>query len=174
MWQTAAMSSRELLLDTARRMVAEEGRLPSLDRLARATGLSKGGVMHHVPSRSALVQALILAALEETDRELRGAVADGAVVATWLQLSGATSAGGTPVAALARIALDAANDLGETAHALAAANERWEALLAAELGSAQLARIVRLVGDGVLLSGLLGGEPTAVSVDDLRAALRLP
>lgn len=155
-------------------MVAEDGKLPSLDRLARASGLSKGGVMHHIPTRAALVNALVLAAVKETDEELRGAAGAGTVLETWLRLSSATSVGGAPVAALARVALDAAGDLGDVARELAAANARWEALLSAELGSPELARIVRLVGDGMLLSGLLGDSPVPVSVDELRAALRLP
>lgn len=168
------MSSRDRILSVARSGVADGDRLPSLDQLARTTGLSKGGVMHHFPTRAALVRALVLAAVEETDEELRRAAPDGAVLETWLRLSSATSVGGAPVAALARVALDAAGDLGDTVRELAAATTRWEALLAAELGSPELARIARLVGDGMLLSGLLGDAPVSVSVDELRAALRLP
>ena len=161
------MSARDLLLAAARRLVAEQGRLPSLDQLARETGLSKGGVTHHLPTRAALVHALIMAVVDETDRALEAAARDGQVVATWLALSSATVVGGTSITALARIALDAREQLGETADAIAAAADRWEALLAAELGSPAKARVVRLVGDGLLLGALIDDRAPALSLDEL-------
>jgi AcrR family transcriptional regulator len=161
------VSARDLLLAAARRLVAEQGRLPSLDQLARETGLSKGGVTHHLPTRAALVHALIMAVVDETDRALEAAARDGQVVATWLALSSATVVGGTSITALARVALDAREQLGDMADAIAAAAERWEGLLAAELGSAEKARIVRLVGDGLLLGQLIDDRAPALSLEEL-------
>lgn len=145
--------------------------MPSLDQLARETGLSKGGVTHHVPTRAALVHALIMAAVAETDRALSAAASDGRVVETWLTLSSESTVGGTSITALARIALDARTGLGATADAIAGAAERWEALLAAELGSPQKARVVRLVGDGLLLGRLIDDRAPTLAIDDLMAVI---
>lgn len=145
--------------------------MPSLDQLARETGLSKGGVTHHLPTRAALVHALIMAVVDETDRALEAAARDGQVVATWLALSSETVVGGTSITALARVALDAREQLGETADAIAAAADRWETLLAAELGSPEKARIVRLVGDGLLLGRLIDDRAVALSLDELMAVV---
>lgn len=165
------MSARDLLITTARQLVADEGHLPSLDQLARATGLSKGGVMHHLPSRAALVHALIIAAIDETDRALADAASAGRVVDTWMSLSAETTIGGTPIAALARIALDARDGLGATADELARATQRWESLLAAELGSLEKARMVRLIGDGMLLGRLIDDRAPVVTAEQVMAVV---
>ncbi len=171
MCKNVEVSARDILLATARRLVSEHGRLPSLDQLARETGLSKGGVTHHLPTRGALVHALIMTVVDETDRALDAAARDGQVVATWLALSSETVVGGTSITALARIALDDREQLGETAVAIATAITRWEALLAAELGSPEKARIVRLVGDGLLLGRLIDERAPTLPLEELMAVL---
>jgi AcrR family transcriptional regulator len=165
------VDARTLLLDTARRDVAQDGALPSLDRLARETGLSKGGVTHHFPTKASLVNALIIGAVEVTDREMAAAAVEGRAVEKWLALSSESTVGDTSVSTLARIALDARASLGEITDAIAAAAERWEALLAAELGSPAQARVVRLVGDGMLLSTLIDDRAPTLTLDELMAVV---
>ena len=171
MCNDGGVDARTLLLDTARRDVAQDGTLPSLDRLARETGLSKGGVTHHFPTKASLVNALIIGAIEVTDREMAAAAVEGRAVEKWLALSSESTVGDTSVSTLARIALDARASLGEITDAIAAAAERWEALLAAELGSPAKARIVRLVGDGMLLSTLIDDRAPTLTLDELMAVL---
>lgn len=166
------MTARARILDAARDLIATTGRLPSLDAIAAAAGVSKGGLMHHVPNRAALVTALIEAAIDETGTAMSAAAERGDVVDTWVRLSSETRVGETAIADLARVALDARDDLGPALPLIAAAAQRWEELLAAELGSVALARVVRLVGDGLLMSALLGEEPPA-DVRTIRSALGL-
>lgn len=167
------MSTRDLILDTARSHVTAHGRLPSLDVLASEAGVSKGGLMHHFSSRAALVSALIIAAVEETDRELRDAATRGEVVETWLRLSAQPEVDGTPLTTLAVIAFGAHDDLGDAVQHIVDATEQWEALIAAEVGDTTRARIIRMVGDGMLLQSLLSPSPHSVlSARDVLAALK--
>jgi len=58
-------SPPERLLDAAERLVAEIGAAHlTLEAVARAAGVSKGGLLYHFPSKEALLQAMI-------DRHLR-------------------------------------------------------------------------------------------------------
>lgn len=60
MSSTKALRTRTLLLDCARNIILDEGleRL-SMDRVAKAAGLSKGAVMYHFETKRALQAALL-------------------------------------------------------------------------------------------------------------------
>lgn len=165
------MTVRTVILDAARDYASAHGRLPSLDVLAAEAGVSKGGLMHHFSSRASLVAALIVAVLDETDREMRDASARGEVVDTWLRLSAQPVVGGTPLTTLAVITFGANDDLGDTVEQIRDATERWESLLAAELGSLEKARMVRLIGDGMLLGRLIDDRAPVVTAEQVMAVL---
>ncbi|MFQ3582636.1 MAG: TetR/AcrR family transcriptional regulator [Chloracidobacterium sp.] len=65
---TTGHSTREALLRATVRVVAEQG-LPklTLEAVARAAGVSKGGLLYHFPTKEALVQALIETFIAEWD-----------------------------------------------------------------------------------------------------------
>lgn len=50
--------TRAALLDAAGRVLQTQGAALSLDAVAREAGVSKGGLLHHYPSREALLSAL--------------------------------------------------------------------------------------------------------------------
>lgn len=53
-------SKRDALLDAARRIVARDGASKlTLDHVAREAGVSKGGLLHHFPSKDALIRGMI-------------------------------------------------------------------------------------------------------------------
>ena len=52
-----------------------------------------------------------------------------------------------------------------------AAIDRWEGLIAAELGSPLRAEVIRLVGDGLFVESLFGDPPSAQRIEDLVAHL---
>lgn len=167
------MTARMVILEAAQTYASTHGRLPSLDVLAAEAGISKGGLMHHFSTRTELVAALIKSVLDETDRELREAAGRGELVDTWLELSAQTTAGGTPLTTLAVIVLGAHDDLGDTVQQIHDATERWEALIAQEVGDATRARVIRLVGDGMLLQSLLAPSTlSALTSRELLAALK--
>jgi AcrR family transcriptional regulator len=68
---TPAQVTRDELLRATVRVVAEEG-LPrlTLDAVARAAGVSKGGLLYHFPTKEALIQALIETFIAEWDRAM--------------------------------------------------------------------------------------------------------
>lgn len=53
-------SSKERILDVANKVIAEKGlNCFTLDEVAKAAGISKGGLLHHYPSKDKLIKALI-------------------------------------------------------------------------------------------------------------------
>ncbi|PTA69833.1 TetR/AcrR family transcriptional regulator [Deinococcus arcticus] len=67
--------TRAALLRAARQVVQDQGAALSLDAVARAAGVSKGGLLHHFPTRDALLQALALALVEQFREGLEAAYA---------------------------------------------------------------------------------------------------
>jgi AcrR family transcriptional regulator len=59
--------TRQAVLEAAARLVAERGSKVSLDLVAHAAGVSKGGLLHHFPSREALLVGLVEAWLARFD-----------------------------------------------------------------------------------------------------------
>lgn len=59
---------RDAILDAAQRIAVERGagRL-TLDEVARASGLSKGGLLYHFPSKEALLQAMLERLIAQTN-----------------------------------------------------------------------------------------------------------
>jgi AcrR family transcriptional regulator len=58
--QAAAAQTRERLLDAAMRVIHAQGAAAlTLDQVAKEAGVSKGGLLHHFPSKEALIEALL-------------------------------------------------------------------------------------------------------------------
>lgn len=155
------MELRDRILDQTRRLTLEHGVIPSLNAVADAAGVSKGGLTHHFPTRAALVDGLARRALDEIDHAMTTAAAEGRAAATWLRLS--VPAGDDlelfRAMAIAHRAL-AQPDEGVLA-ASSAAIERWERLIADEVGDPVRARVIRLVGDGLAGNALAGLDDPA-------------
>lgn len=155
------MELRDRILDQTRRLTLELGVIPSLNAVADATGVSKGGLIHHFPTRAALVDGLARRALDEIDHAMTTAAAEGRAAATWLRLS--VPAGDDlelfRAMSIAHRAL-ARPDEGVLA-ASSAAIERWERLIADEVGDPVRARVIRLVGDGLAGNALAGLDDPA-------------
>ncbi|GAB4424334.1 MAG: TetR/AcrR family transcriptional regulator [Chloroflexi bacterium OHK40] len=66
---------RARLLDAASTVVLQHGLAGlTLDAVARAAGVSKGGLLHHYPSKEALIHGLFAHLLDEFDREVERAI----------------------------------------------------------------------------------------------------
>ncbi|MWV51410.1 TetR family transcriptional regulator (plasmid) [Rathayibacter sp. VKM Ac-2803] len=159
------MDRRALILDAARRLTLERGVVPSLNETAATAGVSKGGLVHHFPSRAALVRGLALAALEEVDAAMVAAAAERRAAETWLRISVPT---GDDIAlfralAIAHRAVETPGD--DVAAASREATSRWEALIQDETGDATRARVIRLVGDGLAANVLAGIEPAPTQAE---------
>jgi AcrR family transcriptional regulator len=170
------MDRRALVLTAARELTLERGVIPSLNETAAAAGVSKGGLVHHFPTRAALVQGLAMAALEEIDAAMVAASAEGGAAETWLRMSVPT---GEDVAvframAVAHRAVEAPGDAVATASQEAIG--RWESMIRDEVGDAGRARVIRLVGDGLFANVIAGIEPapTSAKLDALLGSLLPP
>ncbi|WP_052273939.1 TetR/AcrR family transcriptional regulator [Arthrobacter sp. L77] len=151
------MSNREHILQTVRRLAIETGSVPSMGVIAQQAGVSKGGLMHHFTSRTALVEGIAAQAIQDLDHALAAAAERGMVVETWLRLSSSPEE-----AALYRtISILLTDQTSSTATLLqlaAEAAQRWERLFAVETGDPVAASIIRLLGDGMLLNSLADND----------------
>lgn len=149
------MTAKERILDTARRLTIETGSVPSMDVVASAAGVSKGGFTHHFRTRSALLSGLAEQAIDSMDAALDAAVATGDVVRTWLQISMAREESDLYRALLMSFG-EGGTDTSELLRRSGEASTRWERLLAEELGDPVAGSVVRLLGDGLVMSALTG------------------
>lgn len=170
------MDLRDRILGAARALTLDRGVVPSLNDVAAAAGVSKGGLVHHFPSRAALVAGLARVALDEIDAAMVEAADRGRAVDTWLRLSvpGDDDVALFRAMAIAHRSVEAPGD--DVALAAAAALERWEAMIRHEVGDPSLARVIRLLGDGIAANVVAGIErpPTTAELDALLAAVMPP
>lgn len=153
------MDRKAAVLAAARQLTLEHGVVPSLNSVAALAGVSKGGLVHHFPSRRALVAGLAEAALHEVDAAMEAASAEGRAAETWLRISVPMGEDVALFRALA-IAHRAVEEPGDTvADAARLAAERWEAMIAMEVGDPMRASVIRLVGDGLAANVIAGIEP---------------
>lgn len=62
---------RRAILDCANRIIAERGTAElSIQAVADAAGVSKGGVFHHFPNRQALILAMLQDLLDQSDEQI--------------------------------------------------------------------------------------------------------
>jgi AcrR family transcriptional regulator len=79
---SVAVSSRDRLLDSAEALVSAQGATSlTLDAVAKAAGVSKGGLLYHFPTKEALLQAMVDRHLEELDRRVTALAAGGGAYA---------------------------------------------------------------------------------------------
>ncbi|MHA7207784.1 TetR/AcrR family transcriptional regulator [Arthrobacter sp. MDT1-65] len=150
-----SMTARERILDTARRLTIETGSVPSMDVVAAAAGVSKGGFTHHFRTRPALLSGLAEQSIASMDEALDAAAATGDVVRTWLRISMSREESDLYRALLISFN-EGGTDTSELLRRSAEASARWEHLLAKELGDSVAGSVVRLLGDGLVMNTLTG------------------
>ncbi|WDF33191.1 TetR family transcriptional regulator [Arthrobacter agilis] len=167
-------SSRERILDSFENALIRDGeRAATMEAVAAAADVSKGGLLYHFPSKEALVEGLAarLLALAERDREAMTQAPDGAAryyVRTSVFEDSPLDRALVSMARLAQQGHPTAKG------ALAEIQERWLDALEAQLGDRTTARAVKLLGDGLYYdaaffasagSGRGGEEETARLLD---------
>ena len=155
------------VLDAMQDLILHDGQPPSIQAIARTLGRSKQAVLHYFPDRDTLEAALAARAIARVDEAMNAAAARGDAAATYLRLSLPT----TEDRAVALLVLASLRTRDSLPSDIDAAIERWEGLLAAELGSPVRAEVVRLVGDGLFVESLFGDPPSAQRIEDLIAHL---
>lgn len=147
---------RQTILDHASRLAVSSGEVPSLNTLAAAAGVSKGGLMHHFPTRDALLTALAIDGIASVDAALLQASEGTELLRTWLKMSIPDEKGIALFQAMASVFFAGKSAQGSIHNLSVEANRSWEALLQGALGSAEAARTARLLGDGLLFGAISG------------------
>ncbi len=153
----ARPSNRDRVLDAYETLLVDgAGVTVTLDAVAEAAAVSKGGLLYHFPSKDALVAGL-------ADR-LRSRAADDVArlraapegpVAYWVRTANSDAVSG--IGRTYQALLGLAGTGQAAARAVIAEVERgWTTALEDLIADPVVARLVRLVGDGLYLEGLTG------------------
>jgi AcrR family transcriptional regulator len=165
-------SARDRILDAFEELLVQQGeRGTTLEAVASAAGVSKGGLLYHFGGKEALVDGLLarMAALAHDDVE-RLRQAERGPVDRWIRGSLSTA---TPFDR----AYVATSRLAQGNHprardALTHLQEQWATVILEAVGDPAVARAVLLIGDGLYYNSALqpwigGSAPADASLDEL-------
>lgn len=170
-----ANNSREHILDTYVDLLIRTGeRAATLDAVATAAKVSKGGLLYHFSSKKALLEALAERTLTLAEEDF-AAMAQAPEGASAYYINSSTpdnSPFDRSLIALSRLA-QSNNELAQ--QTMARVQDGWYSLILAELGDEHIARAVLLLGDGMYYNAAFGGTITSPQTADIltsdRAAL---
>ncbi|OFQ29758.1 TetR/AcrR family transcriptional regulator [Rothia sp. HMSC072E10] len=170
-----ANNSREHILDTYVDLLIRSGeRAATLDAVATAAKVSKGGLLYHFSSKKALLEALAERTLTLAEEDF--AAMEQAPEGASAYYINSSTPDNTPfdraLIALSRLTQNN-NELAQ--QTLARVQEGWHSLILAELGDERIARAVLLLGDGMYYNAAFGGGSANPQTADMlksdRAAL---
>lgn len=150
-------SSRNRLIDAYERLLVDgNGEGVTLDAVAAAAGVSKGGLLYHFPSKDALVAGLgeRLRAVVAADVAALMAAPEGPV-AYWLRTSSVDLEVPLHRTYLATLRLAGAG-VPAARGLLRDVDQRWTEALQQRTGDPVVTRLLRLIGAGLYLEGLAG------------------
>lgn len=170
--------ARDRVLDAYETLLIDHGPgAATLDAVAAAAEVSKGGLLYHFASKDALVTGLLdrLRERSAADADAIRSSPDGAV-AYYLRTSapGGAIPGGVTRSYLAVLRISEGSATGQAIRdALAEVDSDGFAALRAELHDPVLAWLAQLVGDGLYMRTLTGTPlPPGLGVEDLLTLLR--
>jgi AcrR family transcriptional regulator len=172
----ARPSNRDRVLDAYETLLVEgAGVTVTLDAVAEAAAVSKGGLLYHFPSKEALVDGLCDRLRERADADVvRLRAAPEGPVAYWVRTATGEAEIGVGRTYQAVLGLAGTGQPGAR-RAIADVERGWTAALEDLIGDPVVARVVRLVGDGRYLeslTGLPGDEDDAALVALLESLAR--
>lgn len=150
--------TQDRILDALETMLIEHGMTKvTLDGVATAAGVSKGGLLYHFNTKDALVAAMVRRLGKHADKHRAAAAEGGTSVAEWyLQQPDSIS---EKEIALYRSTLAALRSVdgnsGEVQSAVVEMMRLWDEGLRTEIDDPVQAEIIRLVGDGIYLGAVL-------------------
>jgi AcrR family transcriptional regulator len=167
-------SARDRILDSFEDILINEGeRAATMDAVAAAAGVSKGGLLYHFRSKEAMVAALCdrLAALTAAEAETIKAASEGAARYYVRTSRYVDSPLDRAIVAAARLVQQGHPAAVET---FARIQDVWLEALESRLGSRALAQAVKLMGDGLYYSATFlsaGATAPRVTDEELEAVL---
>ena len=152
-------STPDRILDALEQLLLESGPLhTTLDAVAARAGVSKGGLLYHYPSKDALIAAMVRRLGTRADAHMAEAIAGGSSVSEfYLQViePGSFEDHQLYQSAIASLrSVDGQHD--QVQQAVTEVMRGWDHGLRQEIADPVQAEIVRLAGDGLFLSTLLG------------------
>lgn len=157
--------TRERILDAFAHLLIDQGeRAATLDAVAAAAALSKGGLLYHFGSKDALVEGLLarLDALVADDVEQIRAAPAGAVDYLIRTSMSEGTALDQSIGAAVRLA-QGAHPLANMA--LASTRRQWLSVIEEAVGDPDVAEVIMLVSDGLYYESTLA-SPGQPAVDD--------
>ncbi len=154
-------SSRERILDSFERILIDEGeRAATVEAVAAAADVSKGGLLYHFPSKEAMVDALgdRLQALVDDDLARMAKDPEGAARYYVRTSVYENSPLDRALVAMARLAQQGHSRAQEKFSVL---EEAWLGALEDRLGNRVVARAVKLMGDGLYYDAAFFAGDTA-------------
>lgn len=151
--------TRDRILDAVERLLGDTPATQvSLSAVAAEAGVSKGGLLHHFPTKESLLAGLVRRLGERSDAQLSEAVSGGTSVSEfYLQAYDATDWQSMGLfRALVAGLRSTDGQQGEVHTAVTEVMRSWDGGLQAENDDPVQAEIIRLVGDGLYLAALLG------------------
>lgn len=164
-------AARAKLIDAFVTTLLDHGeRASTLDAVATAAGVSKGGLLYHFPSKDALVEGLAehVEALAAADAESMRAAPEGPA-AYYIRTSVYAD---TPIdrAIIATTRLSqGANERAR--QALRHIQQVWMNVLSEEITDPATARAVMLIGDGLYYNAAMSGETSEMPPEDIDSLL---
>ncbi len=171
-------AARDKVLDAFERLLIEHGeRETTLDAVARAAGVSKGGLIYHFGSREALIDGLLGRLEQLADEDLvadeRRSGGSGRVLHPHLAPTPTTPLDLTLIAATRLLQ----RSHSRTREVLAAVHDRWYLALLEAVGDPAIARLIMLVGYGMYYNATLAAgdalDLPAEKPEDIDDLLRL-
>ena len=167
-------SARDRVLDAYETLLIEAGpAAATLDAVAAAAQVSKGGLLYHFASKDALAAGLLHRLRERSAADadaIRAAPEGGTAYYLRTSAPGGAIPGGLTRTYLASLRV---TDGSAVRDAMAAVDADALAALRDQLGDPVLAWLVQLVGDGLYLRTLIGTPlPEGLDVADLLDRLR--
>lgn len=151
--------TRARLLAAAKQILVEQGATHlTLEAVAAAAGVSKGGLLYHFPNKAALVDGLAERLVEYTEANLERGRKEG-VVRVFLETSlpGSEEADHYwAVFSALRSGIEVNDHAREVAQRVFSV---WSDALHEAVDDPVAADVIRLVGDGLYLGAVLGLEP---------------
>ncbi|MFC7620396.1 TetR/AcrR family transcriptional regulator [Microlunatus sp. GCM10028923] len=159
MARTRSETTRARLLDATKQILVERGAGQlTLDAVAELAEVSKGGLLYHFPTKSALIEGLAERLRDYTTANVQRAAEDG-VVRTFLETSRPGSVEAEHYWAVFSALRSGIEVSQETRDLVQEVFSVWSDALRTEVDDPVLADIIRLVGDGLYLGAVLGLEP---------------
>ena len=163
------------VLDAAARVVAAKGAGVSIDTIAREAGVSKGGLLHHFPSRDALLLALTEDMLERFGSLVRAAVdpadrAEGRLLRGYIKASFDALRDEASPAEHVAMAAALANVPG-VAELMRRDKQQWEEFFADDGLDPQRSLVIQRATDGAGIAGLYEGGHSHAELERTREQL---